>query len=557
MASISTMSDISRSQNYETLIKIKNSVSKNIRCLGISLDKQTISFIFSLCAYLLMLLGGAAVFNYMEGENELIAIKQDDQAYRFHRNEIMNLVHEAVQAGNTSNVEDLVVNLEEHVIGFQKQEETIRMWTFTNALLFSFTILSTIGYGRYAPSTTGGRTFLIIYSIIGIPITAVCLARSAERCLHAFNWLSQLRSDKAVKAFNYYDKDDSGELDLDEFKNAMEEFGYKLTIHELEKLWHIIDYDGSGTLDLEEFREVMKMLHIDLTEAAGKKTEIRNTLVALFVWLVIGIFFFSNNENWSPFISFYFLIVSLTTIGLGDFIPSSYSGGIFLVFYCAVGLGLIAVGLTIIERKLLHQAELFQSFKVTYLNSKLKKKLKEIPQFSRLSDEKLNTVVSHCEVMRYYKDEKIIEERSKQHKIFFIVKGKVSVFRHDRPSEKEEINAGSLLFESMLSNSMIRKSYIADATVHAMTKVKFLLVYVDSNYIERSSMMNRFSSRFHFSSVQDFDSIDASEKQSNEGGDNDFDKDSTQSEVTYNDELKNETEIKEPDEKVIWSYGVY
>jgi hypothetical protein len=61
-------------------------------------------------------------------------------------------------------------------------------WDYIQAVLFSTTILTTIGlppqspghqvpgYGNIAPTTTGGRLFCILFAIIGIPFTLSVVA---------------------------------------------------------------------------------------------------------------------------------------------------------------------------------------------------------------------------------------------------------------------------------------------------------------------------------------------------------------------------------------------
>uniref|UniRef100_A0A0N5ADN3 Ion_trans_2 domain-containing protein n=1 Tax=Syphacia muris TaxID=451379 RepID=A0A0N5ADN3_9BILA len=49
-------------------------------------------------------------------------------------------------------------------------------WTLAESVLFSFTIITTIGYGNVAPQTNFGRTFCIVYGLIGIPFTLLAIA---------------------------------------------------------------------------------------------------------------------------------------------------------------------------------------------------------------------------------------------------------------------------------------------------------------------------------------------------------------------------------------------
>ena len=59
-----------------------------------------------------------------------------------------------------------------------------------------------------------------------------------------------------------------------------------------------------------------------------------------------------TETNWDVSTSVYFSFVTLTTVGLGDVFPSQGSSRIFLVFFCMIGLGLLAAILTLGEELL-------------------------------------------------------------------------------------------------------------------------------------------------------------------------------------------------------------
>jgi len=48
-------------------------------------------------------------------------------------------------------------------------------WDFYNSIFFSFTAVTTIGYGHQAPNTNDGRTFCVFYSLLGIPLNALLI----------------------------------------------------------------------------------------------------------------------------------------------------------------------------------------------------------------------------------------------------------------------------------------------------------------------------------------------------------------------------------------------
>ncbi|XP_033218851.1 uncharacterized protein LOC117174147 isoform X2 [Belonocnema kinseyi] len=51
-----------------------------------------------------------------------------------------------------------------------------KSWTFSNAVVYCFTVITTIGYGHIAPTTTTGRAVTIVYAIFGIPMFLIILA---------------------------------------------------------------------------------------------------------------------------------------------------------------------------------------------------------------------------------------------------------------------------------------------------------------------------------------------------------------------------------------------
>lgn len=63
--------------------------------------------------------------------------------------------------------------------------------------------------------------------------------------------------------------------------------------------------------------------------------------LAVVVVVVTGVVFYSLAEGWSIADSFYFTIVALSTIGFGDFAPTTTGTRLFTVFYAIVGVGLI------------------------------------------------------------------------------------------------------------------------------------------------------------------------------------------------------------------------
>ena len=71
----------------------------------------------------------------------------------------------------------------------------------------------------------------------------------------------------------------------------------------------------------------------------------RHQAFALAVVLVIalGVVFYGLAEDWSLADSLYFTVIALTTIGFGDFAPTTTLSRLFTTVYAIIGVGLIGI----------------------------------------------------------------------------------------------------------------------------------------------------------------------------------------------------------------------
>jgi voltage-gated potassium channel len=72
-----------------------------------------------------------------------------------------------------------------------------------------------------------------------------------------------------------------------------------------------------------------------------KDEHYRDLLFTSMLILSLGTMVYHFLEGWSWIDSLYFSVVTLTTIGYGDFSPQTDIGKLFTIFYILVGLGMI------------------------------------------------------------------------------------------------------------------------------------------------------------------------------------------------------------------------
>lgn len=132
-------------------------------------------------------------------------------------------------------------------------------WDFTSALFFASTVLSTTGYGHTVPLSDGGKAFCIIYSVIGIPFTLLFLTAVVQR---------------------------------------------------------IMVYITRGPVTYIHTRWGFSKQLVALVHAF-----VLGLVTASCFFFIPAAAFSSLEDDWNFLESFYFCFISLSTIGLGDYVP--------------------------------------------------------------------------------------------------------------------------------------------------------------------------------------------------------------------------------------------
>merc|ERR1711924_125552 len=69
--------------------------------------------------------------------------------------------------------------------------------------------------------------------------------------------LTEEQIEEIREAFNLFDADNSGAIDVRELKAAMRALGFEVKKEELKKMISDIDNDGNGSIEFQEFLEMM------------------------------------------------------------------------------------------------------------------------------------------------------------------------------------------------------------------------------------------------------------------------------------------------------------
>lgn len=162
--------------------------------------RSVLAFTFSNVGIIVLVIGyllmGAAVFEEIEGPGE-VGIEFFVTKYRnntvkrlWHITEKYNTLH---KPNWTNEVKVIVDEFYNHILeqvgeGYAGSDIPAPKWTFSGALLYSITVITTIGYGHIAPSTIAGKIFSMFYAIVGMPLFLLYLSNIGNIFATSFKW---------------------------------------------------------------------------------------------------------------------------------------------------------------------------------------------------------------------------------------------------------------------------------------------------------------------------------------------------------------------------------
>ncbi|XP_029984750.1 potassium channel subfamily K member 2b isoform X2 [Sphaeramia orbicularis] len=248
---------------------------------------KTVSAIFFLVVLYLII--GATVFSALEQPHE----SSQKLAILAEKLDFLAM-HACV---NNSELEDLVKQVVSAVrAGVNpsgNSSNQTSLWDFSSSFFFAGTVITTIGFGNISPHTEFGRIFCMIYALLGIPLFGFLLAGVGDQLGTIF---------------------------------------------------------GKGIARVEKMIVVSSFINWKVSQ-----TQIRVISTLLFILFGCLIFvalpavIFKHIEGWSTLESIYFVVITLTTIGFGDFVAGEKAGEsespVYLDYYKPVVWFWILVGL--------------------------------------------------------------------------------------------------------------------------------------------------------------------------------------------------------------------
>ncbi|XP_050423678.1 TWiK family of potassium channels protein 7-like isoform X1 [Adelges cooleyi] len=218
-------------------------------------------------------------------------------------------------------------------------------WSFVNSAIYSFTVVTTIGYGHIVPSTNTGRLITIVYAIFGIPIFLILLADFGKMFTRGIKFLwafvrrlyytGSCRKVRRTAPVQEVMKGVQMVYDITKFRRPSAVFDG-------------IPDSQSGYPPTSPSTPALSTYAID----DEFNLPISVAFVILLIYIVFGAMVFWFEEGWGFFQAFYFVFISMSTIGFGDFVPKNQLVMIISIVYLVFGLALTSMCINVVQEKL-------------------------------------------------------------------------------------------------------------------------------------------------------------------------------------------------------------
>ena len=353
--------------------------------LDLTIKRRLYVFALNTLAVTLYLVFGGIVLHIVEDpkENEIIA-NQSVLLDTLLANNATNLTYEVLIQLQDSGVCD--------VRFYNSTSYDLRKWSIAGSTFFSLTVITTIGYGNQVPNTYTGKSFTVIYAIVGIGIISQLLSSCATTLLSIVKRL-WLRA-PCCTPFSCLPRrrgDDDGTISLEPV----------FPLYDWERLWvhhcsggycpiiRLPDLINSLTDDITRHRPELK---VNIQSRIGKRGELMTyimdsaetdkdgkvsspeitRLIAIFyctafrmpkstsfvtcarlitlcfMWGCLWAVAFMAIEGWDYREALWFCAVTMSTIGFGDYHPEKSASRGLAYLFIITGVGLSAMSLAAI-----------------------------------------------------------------------------------------------------------------------------------------------------------------------------------------------------------------
>ncbi|XP_017277146.1 potassium channel subfamily K member 18 [Kryptolebias marmoratus] len=338
---------------------------------------------------------GAVVFQLIEGRSTW-RTRQIEEEYRSFLTELVEQVKN--DTGNGSNTTEVVKNVTRKMKGFKSiWSQSPDRWSFSESLLFSCTVFTTVGYGEIFPVTLIGKVVCVIYAMVGIPLMlllmldvgdflALVMSRTYSKFHKLFtafrsrNWLPWKARGRELHS------------DLQTLEDGTFAFGHDVVIRKPLDIRHVLHSQADvrhKSIRLQNNKNIFEKIiakenlvrkspllrslscpqldHLPLSSTGyviwdfsglGDGMDMLNVPLVLVIFVVIAYICLGGSilslweKDFSGFDSYYFCFITLTTIGFGDIVPNNHKFFILTSLFILIGMTIMSMAFKLSQTRI-------------------------------------------------------------------------------------------------------------------------------------------------------------------------------------------------------------
>lgn len=238
--------------------------------------------------------------------------------------------------------------LKQHLVEGNYDKETSK-WSFWNAMFFCGTVYTTIGYGHIVPKTTTGKALTIVYAIIGVPLFLIILADFGKLFTRVIKFLwayvRRLYYTGSCRKVRKQTKVQEVMRGINQMCDMVRRPSHMVTTL---GVMQTIDERAQTPVSTCDSPTTLPDIAID----DEFNLPISLALAILIIYMLIGAAVYNIWEEWDFFESFYFVFISMSTIGFGDLVPDHPMFMMASIIYLIFGLSLTSMCINVVQIKL-------------------------------------------------------------------------------------------------------------------------------------------------------------------------------------------------------------
>ncbi|KAI1724607.1 ion channel domain-containing protein [Ditylenchus destructor] len=359
----------SESTKARNLVLLQN-VGKTLQRTHSHLKRTRLLHCFYLFALPVYTLFGALIFQALDGSHDDYMMKLYQIRCQEERERRLLSIRESCMQ-NTTHCFDLMSQfLAEVEICYRKWHETNKTMThpmsdFTNAVIYAFSVYTTIGYGTISASTVSARIATVMYGAFGIPLFFAFIKEEGNQCrilfIWLYNWVKEwlrkhsCRTKKSQQAALLSKLPMKDDLTMP-LNNGNSKFGDKenmaITIEkELARHTFIRKTTNNGFSSNNGTTVRTKSSHQKSTNEQ-RRVFLCGVLIFIVYLFSVSWLFAMMVDDWDYFTAFYFLFNSVALIGFGDVFPSHARIILVNMFFIVMGVVLFSMCYFILQEEI-------------------------------------------------------------------------------------------------------------------------------------------------------------------------------------------------------------